>query len=325
MRRSFPLLSGLLLLLPGLAFAGSPVVMDLTTGAPRELLDRTLGLAKSLFVLFFVASLVIEGLGKSPSSSKDYAGCVMRALIVFVLLSGYSRIFGSIVNLTEGIAARVTPAEVWTTFGQDHKEGLEKLYAQTSKKDAEAAASEAKSSLWQKADATLSGSLVGGVVFDSMIALLVLVSQALVWVMAFLSRVLGALFYVLGPLAIVASIPKVSGTGGRWFRAFMTLLCWPLCSGVLFSLTMAIGRQGMALQGVGPALGSVVSALLMAATTVFTPTLASGLVGGSTGIADQGLRMAYGRTTAMASSAIGATRRWAGERLRRAPEQDVGS
>lgn len=311
------------LLLPALASAAtSPVVLDLTSGAPKELLDKTLGLAKGLFVFFFVVSLVIEGFGKSPAAPKDYSGCVMRACVVFVLLLGYGRIFGSVVNLADGIAARVTPSAVWTSFWQDHKDGLEKLYAQSSKADLDAAATEAKSSLWAKADAALSGTIVGGVMFDSMVALLLMVGQAVVWVMAFLARVLGALYYVLGPLALVASIPKVSGTGGRWFRTFVTLLCWPLCSGVLLSLTLAIGRQGMNLQGVSPALGSIVSGLLLMATAILTPVLASGLIGGSAGVAEQSLRMAYGKTTAAAGSTFGAARRWAGQRGRAASESE---
>lgn len=77
--------------------------------------------------------------------------------------------------------------------------------------------------------------------------------QAAIWVMAFLARVLSALYFVLGPLARTASIPKASGTGGRWFRTFVTLLCWPLCSGVLLSLTLGVGRQEVSLRGVSSA------------------------------------------------------------------------
>lgn len=323
MRRALLALCFCITLAPALTFAAtSPVVLDLTTGAPRELLDKTLGLAKGLFVFFFVIALVVEGFGRSPGLPKDYSGCVMRACVIFVLLAGYSRIFGSVINLADGIAARLTPAEVWTSFWQDHKQGLENLYAQSSKADSEAATTEAKSSLWAKADAALGGTIVGGVLFDSMIALLVLIGQAVVWVMAFLSRVLGALYYVVGPLALVASIPKVSGTGGRWFRTFVTLLCWPLCSGVLLTLTMAVGRQGMVLQGVSPALGSVVSGLLLMATAILTPVLASGLVGGSANIAEQSLRLAYIKTTAAAGSSFEVARRWAGQRARRPTESE---
>ncbi len=307
-----------LMLLPAVALAAdAPVVLDLTTGAPRELLDKTLGLARGLFVFFFVLSLVAEGFGKSPVASKDYAGCVSRAAIVFVLLLGYGRIFGSVINLTESIAARVTPAQVWTSFWDSHKAGLEKLFAQKSKADEDAAKTtkgEAKASLWQKADDSLSGSLVGGVVFDSAVSLLVLTSQAVVWVMAFLARVLGALFYVIGPLALVAGIPRISNTGGRWFRTFVTLLSWPIFSGLLLSLTLALSQQGMALQGVGPALGSVVSALLMVATALLTPLLASNLIGGSANVAEQSFRLAYSKTGAAAGAVYGSARSWAARR-----------
>src|SRR5262249_49645120 len=136
----------------------------------------------------------------------------------------------------------------------------------------------------------------GGVVFDSLIAALVLIGQAAHWVMGFLARVLGILFYVLGPLALVFSIPRASDLAGRWVRVFVTLLSLPIFSGLLFDLGLSLWAQGMTLEGAGTAFASVVTALLLIATAAVTPFLAAHIVGGTMkNIAQQGLDAAAAR------------------------------
>jgi len=289
-------------LAPAVALAASgPAVLDLTSGTPKELLGKTLGIAMDLIVPCFLFGLILEIFGQSPSKPRDYAGYGFRLLVFLVLLKFYGTIFGSVVNFTEGLATRVTPPDVWDTFSNAHVQNFQRLW--NKKSAADQAAKEAADR--GDNDAALShsitsgklgGSILGGVVFDSLIAALVLIGQAAHWVMGFLARVLGVLFYVLGPLALVFSIPRASDLAGRWFRMFVTILSWPIFSGLILSIGLSVAAQGMALEGVGTAFASVVTALLLIATAVVTPFLAAHMVGGTMkNIAQQGLDAATAR------------------------------
>src|SRR5436309_1340240 len=101
MRRALPIFVLVLTLaIPALALAGNgPAVLDLSSGVPKELLGKTLGLARRLWVFCFVLGLVLEAFGSSPTARRDYGGCIWRGLIILVLLSAYPRIFGSVINL----------------------------------------------------------------------------------------------------------------------------------------------------------------------------------------------------------------------------------
>src|SRR5262249_36193605 len=77
---------------------------------------------------------------------------------------------------------------------------------------------------------------------------------------------------------------------------FVTILSWPIFSGLILSIGLSVGAQGMALEGVGTAFASVVTALLLIATAVVTPYLAAHMVGGTMkNIAQQGLDAATAR------------------------------
>ena len=290
------------LLAPPVAFAANgPAVLDLRSGVPKELLANTLGVAMGLVVPSFLFGLLLEVFGQSPTKPRDYAGYGFRLLVVVVLLKFYGTVFGSVVNFAEGLATRVTPPGVWSSFSAAHAQHFQKLWKQKSAADesAENAAAKGDNDAAMRhalESASIGGSILGGVVFDSLIGALVLIGQAAHWVMGFLARVLGILFYVLGPLALVFSIPRASDLAGRWFRMFVTILSWPIFSGLILSIGLSVGAQGMALEGVGTAFASVVTALLLIATAVVTPWLAAALVGGTIkNIAQQGLDAATAR------------------------------
>ena len=290
------------LLAPPVAFAANgPAVLDLRSGVPKELLANTLGVAMALVVPSFLFGLLLEVFGQSPTKPRDYAGYGFRLLVVVVLLKFYGTVFGSVVNFAEGLATRVTPPSVWSSFSAAHAQHFQKLWKQKSAADESAENAAAKgdndAAMRHALDsASIGGSILGGVVFDSLIGALVLIGQAAHWVMGFLARVLGILFYVLGPLALVFSIPRASDLAGRWFRMFVTILSWPIFSGLILSIGLSVGAQGMALEGVGTAFASVVTALLLIATAVVTPWLAAALVGGTIkNIAQQGLDAATAR------------------------------
>src|SRR5262249_34328437 len=122
--------------IPALAFAGSgPAVLDLTSGAPKELLDKTVGIAMDLIVPCFLVGLIFEVFGQSPSKPRDYAGYGLRLVVFVVLLKFYAVLFGSIVNFTEGLATRVTPPDVWDTFSSSHAQNFQKLWSNKSAAD----------------------------------------------------------------------------------------------------------------------------------------------------------------------------------------------
>src|SRR6202011_238704 len=190
----------------------------------------------------------------SPTKPRDYAGYGFRLIVFVVLLKFYGAVFGSVVNFTEGLSARVTPPDVWETFSNSQAQNFQRLWSKKSAADelAQKAAANGDSDETVKhslESAKIGGSILGGVVFDSLIAALLLVGQAAHWVMGFLARVLAILFYVLGPLALVFSIPRASDVAGRWFRMFVTILSWPIFSGLILSIGLSIGSQGMGLAG----------------------------------------------------------------------------
>jgi hypothetical protein len=284
--------------------ANGPVVLNLTSGTPKELLSKTLAIAMELVVPCFLFGLLLELFAHSPTKPRDYAGYGFRLLVFLVLLKFYGTIFGSVVNFTEGLATRVTPPEVWDAFSKSHAQSLQKLWQKKSAADESAekaaAAGDNDAAIRQSLQsAGIGGRIVGGLVFDSLIAALVLVGQAAHWVMGFLARVLGILFYVLGPLALVFSIPRASDLAGRWFRMFVTILSWPIFSGLILSIALSVGSHAMALEGVGTAFASVTTALLLIATALVTPFLAASMVGGTLkNIAQQGLDAASARVRA---------------------------
>ena len=289
----------LVLALPALALAGNgPAVLDLSTGAPKELLGKTLGLARSLWVFCLVLSLILEAFGSSPTSRRDYGGCVFRALVILALLSVYPRVFGSVINLAEGLSARIAPPDTWSKFAQKNSELLEKLY---SKKSADVEEAEASGGPLSGASgkasalAKLAGNYVGGMFFDSLIGLFVLVGQAAHWVLGALARILSTVYYLLGPLALVFAVPRASGSGSAWFRSFVTIASWPIFSSVLLAITASFLFKGYDTQGFSTAFGAVASALLLTATALAVPSLASSMVGGAGNLIGQGTQLASGR------------------------------
>jgi type IV secretion system protein TrbL len=93
-----------------------------------------------------------------------------------------------------------------------------------------------------------------------------------------LSRILTATLFVIGPLALVAGIPRVSSTGTRWFVRFVTIASWPVFSGVLLSVLVTLGAQGAVRRTY---LECLVAALVMLVTALATPLLASHVIGGA--------------------------------------------
>ena len=294
-RPSFVLAVAAIVFVPAIAFAANgPAVLDLTSGVPNELLGKTLGLARRLWVFCFVLALILEAFGSSPTRPRDYGGCVWRSLVVLALLAGYPRVFGSVINLAEGVADSITPYDVQAKFAKKNTEYIEKLYAQKSADDekAERAADPSGLSTDASALAKFAGNYVGGMFFDSLLGSFVLVGQAAHWVVASLARILATVFYLLGPLALVFAVPKGSPTGGAWLRNFVTVASWPIFSGMILAITASFLFKGYETQGVTTAFGAVASALLLIVTAFAVPSLASSVIGGGGNLIAEGAQNA---------------------------------
>ena len=308
-----PLLAlGLLVAPAAFAMTGANTsVLDLSTGVPADLLGKTLGLAKGFFTFALVVGLLLEFVGASPTTGRDYGGCVFRALVVVMLLAFYGKIFGSLVNMAEGVANRIAPQTIWQDYTNAQGQWQQKLFSQQSDGDREAQGTvQPPQSLSDRAKKALglAGGLMGGYLFDSLIALFLLMAEGAHWVLVTFAHILAAMLYVIGPLALVFAIPKASDTGHRWFRIFVTVLTWPIFAALLLALTTAIGLKGMTMSGASTAFGSVCAALLMTAIVLATPVVATHFVGGTTHFVGHGTQALHRYTGHVVHGASGHAR-----------------
>lgn len=270
-----------LVVLPALAEAAGPEALSLKSGAPAELLGKTLAIARGLFALSLVLGLLVEAFGGSPDKPKSYGGVAWRALVVVALLAGYPRLFGTVVVTAEAIADRIAPQEIWDRFAKQSEESARQMVERERAAPKEGGPTGTMDVL---TSSNVVAHYVGGALFDSLVAMLVMLGQACQWVFGQLSRIILALFYILGPLALVFHIPAPSRTAGKWFSAFVTIACWPILSAVLLAIATSLmfRTDDAAMHSeVGTAFGAVCSALLMVVMNLAVPLLASALVGGA--------------------------------------------
>ena len=289
---------------PAAVLAAGPQALSLKDGAPAELLGKTLAIARGLFALALVVGLAVEAFGGSPDRPKNYGGVVWRSLVVLVLLGSYSKIFGTVIVTAEAIAERIAPDEVWDRFAA-HTEAS--VNAMTEREQRRAAASTERgeiSSAELLSSSNFVANYVGGAVFDTLVSLAVMLGQAFQWVFGQLSRILLALFYVVGPLALVFYIPGASRTASKWFSAFVTIASWPILSAILLAIATSLmyRTNDEALNSrFATAFGAVASSLLIVVLNVAVPILASAIVGGAiTNVASSSIiaAMAGARTVA---------------------------
>jgi hypothetical protein len=283
MRRALPVALAFAALLPTVAFAveTGPVVMSLKSGVPAELLGKTLGVAKSLFALSLILGLLVEAFGASPTTQKNYAGVVWRALLVLALLWGYRVLFGSVISTAQGIADRIAPSSIYAAFGQHNIQAIEALQQ---KAHADAAASNGGTFSSLTAAAKVVTGYVGGALFDGLVLVFVALGQALHWAFIQFSRILVGVLYVLGPLALVFHIPAPSDVATRWFRAFVTVASWPIFTAVLLAMATALlmrTDEAAVFGQYSTAFGALGSTVLIVLMCLAAPLMASAVVGGS--------------------------------------------
>jgi hypothetical protein len=267
-----------LALAPALALAGTAgstrdLVLDFErSGVLKDLLGKTLAVAKSFLFLSTFLAYAIEAFGRSPVAGRDYAAVTWRIVVVLFLLWNYQAVFGGVVGILDGLERQVAPPSTWKAFIEEATEMREALEDVAS--NGERAGAQAGS-----AGAIVSEpSGITAWAYDALIACIQLVAEAAVFLVNWLSRILTATLFVIGPLALVAGIPRVSSTGTRWFVRFVTIASWPVFSGVLLSVLVTLGAQGAVRRTY---LECLVAALVMLVTALATPLLASHVIGGA--------------------------------------------
>lgn len=246
---------------------------DPKQAAMRDLIQKVRRIAWQFFPLSLVIGLLVEAFGRAPGQGRDLSVVVWRAIVVIFLLYFYVPIFnGLVVNVFDPLADQVTPASGMGEF-------LDR--AGTAAQGLPSSSGPGAPTPATGGSVGLLGSVtsrVGGLFYDSLVSFLLLVAEGLIIVMVKLGKVLAALLFCIGPLALVAAIPRPSSTGARWFGHFVTVLSWPIFMGLLLSIMVAMGKEGAETTGY---VAAVIAALLMGAIALSTPRLAAHVVGGT--------------------------------------------
>lgn len=275
---------------------GQSLALDLSQGPLNDLCTQTNSIALKLFVVFGLIALIVEAFGHSPEHKRDYGGIAWRAVVVLLLLHFYAPIFGSVIVTTQTIADQFKPMEA-----------NEELATQTAQYFT--LAQQLPLPTGPAATATLSPepSWIGTKIYESSIHLIITLGQAVFWSLGILARIALLLFYVIGPLALVASLPRASHVGTRWFGQYVGVACWPILGAIVVRIVLAIGMSGLYSAS---ALGHVCVALALGLCALAVPVVATALVGGSvTTAAQQGFKIAHGHVAGLTRAVSGAAKK----------------
>jgi len=291
--------------IPGTAHAANGDTLDLSGGTVGALTLKTLAIAHGFLAFLLVLSVVLELL-RGPVRRKQYLAVVWRTLVVLGLLQAYTFLAGSAVKLCTSLAQVLATEEASAASLQQYQASVVQLFAaaDVSASQSNADARAGRSATHPPVDEFKPAGGVGGYLFDAVIAVLLLLAEAIHWVFTELSRILIAFLYSIGPLALVLYVPGFD-TPIRWLRSLITVSCWPLVSAVLLNLsTSALNRTTADQSGAGAAFAALASSLLLCSLAFATPKIASVLVGGAGNLIAEGARAAL--KVASGAGAVGA-------------------
>ena len=244
------------------------IVLDFTRPGPmRDYLALTKSVAIDYAPLAVILAVVLEALGRAPGVPRNFAAVFWRVLVVVFLFWNYDRIFGAVISITEDIASRVRPADALAEF-----------HAYMDEAYGAAAANSSAGVSGTPASEPVLGTLTSGL-FDAGIGVLLFLAKALVYALERLARILTAVFFIVGPLALVAGIPRPSPTAFAWFRHFVTIASWPIFSGVLLGVMAAVGKQSVGGSS-GNYLAALIAATVMGLCALAAPVLSAWIIGG---------------------------------------------
>lgn len=292
--------------IPGSASAaGSVLDVDLQSGVVGAWTGTTRGIAMGFLPLLLVVSLAAEAFGTAPGEPKNFGAVVWRFLLVGILLTFYPPIFGRLASMVDGVSRAIAPAETWDKLVKASSAFLEDKAAYHAKETAAAidkgATDTAMALVTSQVDA------LGGVLIDAVVALVLLAGQAAFRIVGTFGQVLALLLYVLGPLAIAASVPRGSDAGTKWLRVFVSVLLWPLISSLLVGLLSTYALEGLKPQGsYESAYKSIGLSGLLAVTAFAVPVIASALTGAGLGAVNSGWA-SLGSWTRAATGGLGAS------------------
>jgi hypothetical protein len=284
------------------AGSGDVIAAGTNTTAPALQLDFTeaselgkklanlTGVAKRLAALAFILGLLIEAFAHGPGEPRKYGTVVWRTVVVSTLLVFYQPVFGTVLNVTQYLANEVGTQDnvlraYWDT-SQKLKAALEKAPAGAvaplaTQSAALPALPENRGTPGQNDANRITGGKdgAGGLVYDGLVALFGVLAEAVVFIVNWMSKILTGTFYLLGPIALVASIPRPSRTGSLWFKHLVTVACWPIFTGLLLTVLTALISQGV-VESTGKSIEAVCAAGVLAFTAASAPKFASHVVGG---------------------------------------------
>jgi hypothetical protein len=242
-------------------------------GKMHDLVEKVLRVAWSFMPLALIVALAVEAFGRAPGQPREFAAVVWRVVLVVFLLLFYVPLFNGLMkHVFDPLAEAVTPV---SGLGEFLRQSIEAAKGLPSSQADQVIAD---GGVTGAATAIVQGTGFGGFFYDSLVSLLLLVAEGLIIVIGKLGKLLAALLFCLGPLALVAAVPRPSRTGTRWFSHFVTILSWPVFGGLLLSILVAMGRDG---SGTGGYLAAVIASLLTAGMALVIPRLAYHVVGGT--------------------------------------------
>jgi len=268
---------------PGLAAADTGVLDFSKPGPLKSYFDLAMSVAQSYLPLALLVAVTLEALAHSPGRPRDFAAVVWRFILILFLLANYGRVFGFVLTTTQDIADRLTPADALKERDDylDHVYNVTPGGADPPTIGGGAGGAPAASAASTTPAPPSGGSWGSGVLFDALMAILLFLGEAIVYALSKLAQILAAVFFILGPLALVAGIPRASGTAAKWFHHFVSIACWPIFSGVLLGVMTALAKQ-TAGKSAGTYLGNLVAALVMGLCALAAPVLSAWIVGGAT-------------------------------------------
>lgn len=275
---------------PSLALAGAGSVLDVSLGGGvvGTWTGTTLKVATSFVPFLFVVALMVEAFGKAPGEPRDFGAVAWRTVVVVVLLAFYGAVFGGLAATLDGVSRSIAPQETWAKLASATEAFLQSKADYQAKEMGAAAANRDVAGLAMQ-HATGQVDALGGMLIDAVVALILLAGQAAFRIVGTFGQVLTMLLYVLGPLAIAASVPRGSDAGTKWLRVFVSVLLWPLVSALLVGLLSEYALKALAPQdSYESAYKSIALAGILCVTAFAVPVVASALTGAGMGAVGSG-------------------------------------
>jgi hypothetical protein len=290
--------------------------LNLGSGAAAEVLALTLPLAREYVLFSFAVGLLVEAFGRAPTEERHYGAVVWRLLLVVVLLANYQAVIGGVINVTAEVAVALAPAKMHARLASTIQETVDKAltaraagggrsWVQSQVLDTSASSTAADSVLETSASSTAAAAQqFGGMgwFFRDLVHVFSLIGLLAHTIIGRVAGVLILFSYVLGPLALAFSVPRVSGIGSKWFAGLLSFCAWPILSSVLLSLVGAVGLQ-MGGQAAADEVESLIRAFVFLVTALAVPKIATSLVGGGV---SQALGQGAALVGGLAASGLGA-------------------